>query len=68
MTFLAENPVCAGKWSECEKAGLTTPATDVDHEFRHKGKDDPRFWNNKFNALCGDCHLLKTNIENRDYR
>jgi 5-methylcytosine-specific restriction protein A len=61
--FLWEHPICAGKWSQCEKARLTTPAVHVDHEIPVSGADDPRFWNNEFNPLCDKCHQRKTRLQ-----
>jgi predicted kinase len=55
--YLAEHPLCV----ECERIGLVTAATDVDHIVakRHGGTDDE----DNLQALCHACHSRKTNRE-----
>lgn len=53
--FLAENPWCV----ECQRAGVSAPATDVDHLIDHKG-DPVKFWAGPFQALCKSHHSQKT--------
>lgn len=54
--YLAKHPLCV----ECEKQGLVTLATDVDHIKPHKG-DKTLFWDkNNWQALCHSCHSKKT--------
>ncbi len=65
--FLAQHPLCAGKWSVCERKGLVVVATDVDHERRVTGKHDPHFYTGPFNALCSTCHRAKTRSEQQGY-
>lgn len=57
--FLQEHPLCA----ECERKGLITPATVVDHIKPHKG-DRELFWDeSNWQPLCKSCHDRKTAIE-----
>lgn len=67
LSFLRANPLCSGKWSACEKRNRVTAATDVDHERRVTGPDDPSFFAGPFNALCHTCHLSKTVAEQKNY-
>src|SRR5688572_6836467 len=60
LWFLANNPLCSGKWSRCEKNGIITAAKDVDHDRPVTGRDDPNFYAGPFNALCSKCHRAKT--------
>lgn len=54
--FLTEHPLCV----ECQRQGIFTPATDVDHIIPHKG-DQKLFWDRKnWQALCHSCHSRKT--------
>lgn len=52
--YLAAHPLCV----ECERIGLVTAATDVDHirAKRHGGTDDE----DNLQALCHTCHSRKT--------
>lgn len=53
---LAEHPLCA----ECERQGITTAATVVDHIVPHRG-DERLFWNTaNWQSLCKTCHDAKT--------
>jgi 5-methylcytosine-specific restriction protein A len=50
--YLREHPLCV----ECERAGLTTAATVVDHRIPHKG-DAALFWDPRnWQSLCKPCH------------
>ena len=54
--YLRMNPLCV----HCIKAGLVTPATEVDHIQAHGG-DTGLFWNrSNWQALCKPCHSTKT--------
>lgn len=54
--FLSSHPFC----SECEKRGVKTLATEVDHIVAHKGNKD-LFWDmTNWQALCHSCHSEKT--------
>lgn len=67
LIYLRQNPICAGKWSLCEKAGIVKASTDKDHDKRVTGPDDPTFYTGPFNALCHECHLVKTVAEQGGY-
>lgn len=57
--FLNKHPLCA----ECERNGLITAATVVDHIVPHKG-DDTLFWDREnWQPLCKTCHDRKTATE-----
>lgn len=50
--FLAEHPLCV----YCERQGLLTPSTVVDHVIPHRG-DACLFWDvANWQALCKGCH------------
>lgn len=52
LEFLKLNPLCA----YCQKDGVVTEATVVDHVVPHRG-NDALFWNTKnHQALCKLCH------------
>ena len=54
--FLSRYPLCA----ECQKNGILTPATVVDHIIPHRG-DRNLFWDeNNWQPLCKSCHDRKT--------
>lgn len=54
--FLAAHPLCA----ECQRHGILTPATEVDHIVPHKGNKQ-LFWDeSNWQALCHECHSRKT--------
>jgi 5-methylcytosine-specific restriction protein A len=54
--FLLNHPICG----ECERVGMLTAATIVDHIIPHKGDSD-LFWNeSNWQALCRQCHNRKT--------
>ncbi len=54
--YLAANPICV----ECERQGILTAATEVDHIEPHKGDYD-LFWDeSNFQSLCKHCHSSKT--------
>lgn len=58
--FLAEHPLCSGNDSQCERDGIVTPATVVDHIIPHRG-DQEKFWNrSNWGAMCTACHGKKT--------
>ena len=54
-SFLADHPLCV----ECERQGRVREATVVDHVIPHRGDPD-LFWNGELQALCKDCHDVKT--------
>ncbi len=59
LRWLTNNPLCV----ECERQGLTTPATEVDHIVPHRG-DKVLFWDHdNWQALCKPCHDVKTATE-----
>ena len=54
--YLAVHPLCVA----CERQGLTTEASVVDHITPHKG-DEALFWNrDNWQAMCKKCHDRKT--------
>ena len=56
---LAREPWCA----ECQRLGVYTPATDVDHVMPHRG-DRGKFVDiNNLQSLCHSCHSRKTASE-----
>jgi len=57
LVWLRQHPLCA----ICEKEGLVTPATVVDHVVPHRG-DMEAFWDAEHNwqSLCKRCHDMKT--------
>lgn len=59
--FLVKHPLCA----ECERQGRVTPATLTDHVIPHRG-DYKLFWDhNNWQALCVNCHAVKTADDNK---
>lgn len=57
--YLAKYPLCA----ECQRLGLVTVATDLDHIVPHKG-DMVLFWDrSNWQGLCHPCHSTKTSTE-----
>lgn len=53
---LTKHPLCV----ECEKKGILTPATEVDHIVPHHGSE-ALFWDeDNLQALCKSCHDKKT--------
>jgi len=57
--YLAQHPWC----KTCEKLGVRTRATEVDHITRHCG-DTRLFWNSgNWQPLCKPCHSSKTRDE-----
>jgi 5-methylcytosine-specific restriction protein A len=56
QAFLKRHPLCA----ECERTGLVTAASCVDHIVPHKGNKD-LFWDrSNWQPLCHNCHSKKT--------
>lgn len=54
--FLAKHPTCA----ECQRQGIVTVATVVDHIIPHRG-DKKLFWDSEnWQSLCATCHNQKT--------
>jgi 5-methylcytosine-specific restriction protein A len=54
--FLRDHPLCA----ECQRQGLLTAATCVDHVIPHRGNQE-LFWEAlNWEALCAPCHSAKT--------
>lgn len=60
LNHLAKQPLCV----ECERHGVMTPATDVDHVDDHKG-DWMAFIAGRLQGLCKACHGRKTYSQNR---
>ena len=62
LKFLRLNPLCI----YCERQGLVTEATVVDHIKPHKG-DKTLFWDtNNHQSLCASCHSsVKQSEENQ---
>ncbi len=59
VVFLAKHPLCR----DCERRGLLTPATVVDHIQPHRG-DYELFWDSdNWQPLCATCHGRKTLAE-----
>lgn len=57
--YLRSHPLCV----TCDRGGLITPATVVDHVVPHKG-DKVLFWDkNNWQSLCKTCHDRKTATE-----
>lgn len=68
LLFLEHHPCCGDRpgarrpvMSACWAAGVSTPATEVDHVVPHRG-DVGLFWDqlNNWQALCHHCHARKT--------
>lgn len=56
--FLRAHPLCA----ECQRNGVLTPATVVDHIIPHRG-DERLFWDEaNWQPLCKPCHDYKTGM------
>ena len=52
INFLTDNPLCV----YCQKAGIVTQATEVDHIIPHRG-DPELFWDvSNWQGLCSDHH------------
>lgn len=61
--YLAAHPLCV----ECEKRGIVTLATDLDHIIPHNG-DMKVFWDNKnWQGLCHEDHSRKTAREDQGF-
>jgi 5-methylcytosine-specific restriction enzyme A len=59
--FLKSNPLC----KYCDKKGMVTPATVVDHIIPHRG-DKNLFWDkSNWQPLCKSCHDRKTRTEDQ---
>lgn len=57
--FLRRHPLCV----DCQRRGITRPATEVDHIQPHRG-DALVFWQaDNLQALCKGCHSRKTAAE-----
>lgn len=54
--YLKENPLCL----ECLKAGLSTPATEVDHITPHNGNERLMWGEENLQPLCKRHHSQKT--------
>lgn len=62
QSYIAEHPLC----QHCEKRGMTTPATEVDHIIEFGGIDDPlRLDPDNLQSLCRRCHAIKTHRDKR---
>ena len=56
--YLRKHPLCA----ECQRSGILTPATVVDHIIPHRG-DERLFWDEaNWQPLCKPCHDYKTGM------
>lgn len=56
LAYLAKHPLCA----ICERKGLITAATVVDHIEKHAG-DRRKFWDSSnWQPVCATCHNKKT--------
>lgn len=54
--YLEKHPLCVA----CEKQGIHTLATDLDHIIPHRG-DKVMFWRrSNWQGLCSHCHKAKT--------
>ena len=53
------NPTCA----ECERSGILTLATDVDHIIPHKNNPELMWDTDNLQSLCKPCHNRKTMSE-----
>ncbi|WEE38348.1 MULTISPECIES: HNH endonuclease [unclassified Acinetobacter] len=63
LKFLQLNPLC----TYCERQGLVTEATVVDHIKPHKG-DKQLFWDtNNQQSLCASCHSSVKQSEENQY-
>lgn len=59
VTYLHDHPLCV----RCQAKGKMTRATVVDHIIPHEG-DQRLFWDtNNWQALCKECHDMKTLTE-----
>jgi 5-methylcytosine-specific restriction protein A len=62
-TYLRANPLCR----HCDRRGMVTPATEVDHIIPHRG-DQALFWDTgNWQPLCKPCHSRKTAREDGGY-
>lgn len=65
LHYLREHPLCV----RCEQRGITRAAREVDHivplpdDVRTDA--DPRVFAGRFQALCSDCHKVKTREDQR---
>lgn len=58
-SYLAKHPLCV----HCERQGIITVATDLDHIIPHRG-DKAVFWDHdNWQPLCKSCHSVKTQNE-----
>jgi hypothetical protein len=66
LAFLRDHPLCV----ECERRGLVVAAVVVDHRDGHRHTQwRDRFWDEaRWQALCIDCHNVKSAKEQSDYR
>lgn len=56
QAYRNEHPCC----EQCEKEGVVTAATVIDHKIPHRGNQS-LFWNeDNWQALCVSCHSKKT--------
>lgn len=61
--YLRNNPLCV----HCLRVGRTTTSTETDHIKPHRGNKE-LFWDkSNWQALCKQCHALKTSSETRAY-
>ena len=56
---LSIEPLCMS----CKQTGRITPAAHVDHVFPWRVIGGESFRHNLFNALCAECHGVKTGLE-----
>ena len=59
LTYIKHNPLCV----HCLAEGITKLATDVDHIIPHKGSQALFWQTSNWQALCHECHSIKTATE-----
>jgi hypothetical protein len=66
LRFLADHPLCV----DCERRGFVVAAAAVDHRDGHRhSRWRSKFWDEAaWQALCIDCHNVKSAKEQAEYR
>ena len=66
MRFLRTHPLCV----DCERRGFVVAAVAVDHRDGHRHVSwRARFWDEaRWQALCLDCHAVKSAKEQAEYK
>lgn len=59
---LGKQPLCQA----CLLNNKVRGATTVDHVFPWSGMGNEYFYRNLFQSLCGECHSVKTRLEQKD--